>query len=31
MIAFLVDMAKDLNIKIPYDENLPMPDYTQLS
>ena len=30
MIAFLVDMAKEQNIKISYDKNLPMPDYTQL-
>ena len=30
MIAFLVDMAKQRKIQIPYDENLPMPDYTQL-
>ena len=30
MIAFLVDMAKERNIHISYDENLPMPDYLQL-
>ena len=30
MIAFLVDMAKEQNVKISYDKNLPMPDYTQL-
>ena len=30
MLAFLVDMAKERNIHISYDENLPMPDYLQL-
>ena len=30
MIALLVDMAKEQNVKISYDKNLPMPDYTQL-
>ena len=30
MLALLVDMAKERNIHISYDENLPMPDYLQL-
>lgn len=30
MIALLVDMDKERNIHISYDENLPMPDYLQL-
>ena len=30
MIAYLVNLSKQRKIQIPYDENLPMPDYTQL-
>ena len=30
MLALLVDMAKERNIHISYDENLSMPDYFQL-
>ena len=30
MIAYLVNLSKQRKIQIPYDENLPMPDYTKL-
>ena len=30
MIAYLVNLSKQRKIQIPYDENLPMPDYLQL-
>ena len=30
MIAYLVNLSKQRKIQIPYDENLSMPDYTQL-
>ena len=30
MIAYLVNLSKQRKIQIPYDENLPMPDYNKL-
>ena len=30
MIVYLVNLSKQRKIQIPYDENLPMPDYLQL-
>ena len=30
MIAYLVNLSKQRKIQIPYDENLPKPDYLQL-